>query len=234
LEDWMKIRAVTFDVYSALFDTLTGLTHALADLLKRRGSTGDPLAVAQAWRQTQREYLLVANSLDREPASNRRAIEASARSTLRGLAPPLTPEEIRVLVGAWEHLPPWPEVAEVLREVRRRPLLLGTLSNGDGDMLRALLAVLPVAFDHVISTEGGRFKPHPSVYRKALEILGIQAGELLHVAGAASDAMGATAVGIRTVWVNRTGDADIDRRVAREHQVADDQRLDAQERSGDQ
>jgi FMN phosphatase YigB (HAD superfamily) len=33
----MMLRAVTFDVYSTLFDTVAGLTVALADLLRRRG-----------------------------------------------------------------------------------------------------------------------------------------------------------------------------------------------------
>ncbi len=217
----MTIRAVTFDVYAALFDTPGGLTHVVADLFDQRGHTGDSSAVARAWRQKQREYLLVANSLDREPASNRKAIEAAVHHTLRDLAPPLTRDEVRTLVVAWERLPPWPEVADVLTEVRRRRLILATLSNGDGDMLRMLLAALPVAFDHVISTEGGKFKPHPSAYRKALEVLGVQPTELLHVAGAATDAMGATAAGIRTVWVNRMRDAVVDPRLAPAHEVAD-------------
>ena len=216
----MAIRAITFDVYAALFDTPGGLTHAVAELFNQRGHAGDSFAVARAWRQKQREYLLVANSLDREPASNRKAIEAAVHHTLRDLAPPLTRDEVRALVVAWERLPPWPEAADVLTEVRRRRLIVATLSNGDGDMLRTLLAALPVAFDHVISTEGGKFKPHPSAYRRALEILGFETAELLHVAGAATDAMGATAAGIRTVWVNRMGDAVVDPRFAPAHEVA--------------
>ncbi|MGH2452975.1 MAG: haloacid dehalogenase type II [bacterium] len=216
-----ELRAVTFDVYSALYDTPRGLAAALGSLLERRGVAGDPLAVSRVWRTKQREFLLIANSLDREPASNRQAIEASARYALRSLDPPLTADEVGTLSGAWERLPPWPEAAEVLSEVRRRGLVLATLSNGDEDMLRALLASLPVPFDHLISTQGGKFKPHPSAYRRALETLGVDAGQLLHVAGAATDAAGATAAGIRTVWVNRQADAVIDARFAPAHQGMD-------------
>jgi len=167
------------------------------------------------------EYLLVANSLDLETAQNQRAIEASARYTLRGVQPPLTDEEIRRLVDAWEHLPPWPEASEVLRQVRQRPLIVGALSNGDERMLRALLTSLPVKFEVVISTEGGKYKPHPSVYLKTLDQLGVGADELLHVAGSPTDAMGATASHIQTVWVNRAGDAVVDTRFAPAHTVAD-------------
>jgi len=160
------------------------------------------------------EYLLVANSLDREPARNHTALTASAQRALRGLMPPPTADEIAGLISAWEQLPPWPEALPVLTQIRGRPLGLGTLSNGDMDMLQALLARLPVTFDQIISTEGGKFKPHPSVYAQALQRLGLGAHELLHVAGSGTDAAGATAVGIRTVWVNRAGDAVADPRFA--------------------
>ena len=217
----MTIRAVTFDVYSALYDTPAGLARALAPILRQRGVAGDLHAVARSWRHKQREYLLIANSLGLEPASNRKAIEASVRYTLRGLEP-LTPDEVGGLVGAWEHLPPWPEAVEVLEEVRRRRLVLATLSNGDEEMLRRLVAnTLAVSFDYMISTEGGRFKPHPSAYQRALETLAVEREELLHVAGGAPDAMGATAFGIRTIWVNRAADAVVDSRYAPAYQVGD-------------
>jgi 2-haloacid dehalogenase len=216
-----RLRAVTFDVYSALYDTPRGLAAALRSILQQRGVAGDPLAVSRVWRTKQREYLLIANSLDREPASNRKAIEASARYALRTLEPPLGGEEVGALVGAWERLPPWPEAAEVLQEVRRRGLMLATLSNGDEDMLRALVANLGVTFDRIISTEGGKFKPHPSAYSRALEALGVRHEEWLHVAGGAPDAAGATAAGTRTVWVNRQADAVIDSRYSPAHQVTD-------------
>jgi 2-haloalkanoic acid dehalogenase type II len=167
------------------------------------------------------EYLLIANSLDLETAQNQRAIEASARYTLRGVRPPLIVEEMRFLVDAWEHLPPWPEASEVLRHVRQRPLIVGVLSNGDEGMLRALLTSLPIKFDAVISTEGGKYKPHPYVYRTALDRLGVGADELLHVAGSPTDAMGASAARIQTVWVNRAGDEVVDTRFAPAHTVAD-------------
>jgi len=217
----MALRAITFDVYSALFDTVTGLAGAVARLFQQRGLGEDPAAVSSLWRQKHMEHLLVTNSLERERASNRRSIEAAAAYALRRLSPPLSSSEMRALVSAWERLPPWPEAAEVLREVRRRRLPLAVLSNGDEGMLRALLTSLPVQFDAVISTEGWKFKPHPSVYRMALERLRVRPDELLHIAGSAIDAMGATAAGIRTVWVNRSGDAVVDSLLAPTHQVGD-------------
>jgi 2-haloacid dehalogenase len=208
------LRAVTFDVYSALFDTVGSLSAVLAELFRHRGRSDDPVAAARRWRQKHMEYLLVANSLEREPASNRRAIEMGARYALSQLEPLPDEGEVSDLVGAWERLDPWPDAIDILRRVRETPIALGVLSNGDQAMLQALLSRLPVAFDRVISTEGGKFKPHPSVYRKALEMTGGDASSLLHVAGSPTDAVGATAAGICTVWVNRGNDAVIEARLA--------------------
>src|SRR2546426_998536 len=133
----MGIRAITFDVYSALYDTVSGLEQALRALLQTRGTGGDPAALARVWRQRHMEYLLIANSLDREPARNRTALEASARHPLAALRPPLSRDD------------------------------------------------------------------------------------LLHIAGSATDAAGATAFGIRTVWVNRSGSAVLDPRFAPAHDVKD-------------
>jgi len=217
----VALRAITFDVYSALYDTVSGLQQALGALMQTRGTGGDPAALARAWRLRHMEYLLIANSLDREPARNRTALEASARHVLAALRPPLSRDEIFYLIDAWETLPPWPETLGVLTQIRRLPVILGTLSNGDADMLEALLGRLPVAFDRVISTEGGKFKPHPSVYAKALLALGVDRDDLLHIAGSATDAAGATAFHIRTVWVNRSGGAVFDPRFAPAYELPD-------------
>lgn len=206
----MAIRAITFDVYSALFDTLGGLADAITQILRWRGTEGDPRPLARAWRQKHMEYLLVATALGADAPTNRRAIEQSALHTFRILNPPLGTAELERLTSAWEHLPPWPEAVGVLQAVRSRPVVLGALSNGDEDMLHAVLRRLPVPFDHVISTGGGPFKPHRAVYEKALRMLGVLPEELLHVAGSPTDAMGATAAGISTVWINRGGDAVVE------------------------
>src|SRR2546428_314671 len=217
----MALRAATFDVYSALYDTVSGLEQTLGALLQTRGMGGDPAALARAWRERHMEDPLIAHSLHPEPARNRTAPEAPAPHPLAALRPPLTRDELSHLIDAWETLPPWPDTVGVLTQVRRLPVILGTLSNGDADMLKALLGRLPVAFDRIISTEGGKFKPHPSVYAKALHALGVDRDDLLHIAGSATDAAGATAFGIRTVWVNRSGSAVLDPRFAPPDELPD-------------
>jgi len=215
------LKAITFDIYTAVFDTAGSIASALAAFFKRRGIVEDTAPIARLWRQKHFDFLLLANSLEREPASNRRAIHEAARYALRHIEPAPDEEELTALVGAWESLTPWPDALEVLAAVRKEPVVLGALSNGDEDMLRALLRTLPVSFDCVISTEGSKFKPHPSVYDKAIKMCNATLDTFVHVAGSVNDAMGATAAGIETIWTNRSGDAPLDPRFAPAHEVRD-------------
>jgi 2-haloacid dehalogenase len=47
------------------------------------------------------------------------------------------------------------------------------------------------------------YKPHPSVYRLAVERLGIEATAIAFSSSNAWDAYGASAFGMRVIWCNR-------------------------------
>src|SRR5215831_13267312 len=65
-------------------------------------------------------------------------------------------------------------------------------------------ARLQVPWDVVITAEeAGFYKPHPRLYRLALERLGVAADEAAFVAGSGYDLIGTAAVGLRTYWHNR-------------------------------
>lgn len=215
------LKAVTFDIYTAVFDTAGSIAAVLETYLEQRGLKEDAVAIARVWRQKHFDFLLLANSLEREPASNRRAIHEAGRYALRHVRPAPSDAELEELTSAWERLTPWPDALEVLTEIRRQPVVLGALSNGDKDMLLALLTNLPIEFDVVVSTEGSKFKPHPSVYARALDLCGASRDNFVHIAGSVNDAMGATAAGIETIWTNRAGDAALDSRFAPAHEVKD-------------
>jgi putative hydrolase of the HAD superfamily len=81
--------------------------------------------------------------------------------------------------GVWDL---YPEVADVLAELRRR-FDLAVISNFDG-RLRMILEHLGVSqfFSHVfLSSELGADKPDPEIYRRALELSAARPNETLHV-----------------------------------------------------
>jgi len=99
----------------------------------------------------------------------------------------------------------YPEVPEVLSALAPRRSAI--LSNADHEHVAAWTFTLPVELI-LISEAIGAYKPHPLVFRTALERLGLPPDEVLHVGDSEmDDVAGAKAAGLRVAWVNRDGRA---------------------------
>jgi 2-haloacid dehalogenase len=117
----------------------------------------------------------------------------------------------RALAAAWDELEPWPEANAVLKAVHDGGHRIALLSNGDESMLRALAERLETPFDAIYSGEtAGAYKPAPAIYRLPSDDLGLEPADILHVAGSATDVMGAKSAGLTCAWSNRRGDRLID------------------------
>ena len=118
------------------------------------------------------------------------------------------PKLHRRLMELFLALDPFPEIEAVLSQLKKRGTKLAILSNGTPAMLNAAVenAKLGSCFDAVISVEeAGVFKPHPKVYRLALDRLSVKAEEISFQSANAWDAYAASAFGMRVVWCNRYG-----------------------------
>jgi putative hydrolase of the HAD superfamily len=119
---------------------------------------------------------------------------------------------LSTLVDEFDHGAAWqvlPGVRETLRELRRQGNRLGVVSNWHG-VLGQILAHhgLGSMLDLVLtSAEAGRKKPHPAIFRSALDRLEVRAPEVLHVGDSwEEDTLGALAVGIRPIHLDREPD----------------------------
>src|SRR5690606_10746794 len=100
------------------------------------------------------------------------ALEALALDPARFRAP--------LLEGALR-LSPFPEVPAVLERLRHAGLTVAVLSNGTPAMLDAMIrhAGLAPLIDPVVSVEEvGAYKPHPSVYARAVARVGVPPGRI--------------------------------------------------------
>lgn len=200
-----RYRLVTFDVYAALFD----LEGSLVPEVRAALPSGDidPVAFFRLWRAKQLEFALLSNSLGRGHFKFQYLTERALEYTLKRYDLELPAETRARLVAAWNRLRPWPEAGEVLAGVKARGCLTALLSNGDEAMLRELAAALPVPVDHIFAADqAGFYKPHPAIYELPLKALGLARSEVLHVAGSASDIMGARSFGLPCAWSNRARD----------------------------
>ena len=99
----------------------------------------------------------------------------------------------------------YPEVPAVLEALGDVPSAI--VSNADQEHLAAWNFSLPVRF--ILISEAVRaYKPNRVVFERAVEQLGLQPHEVLHVGDSdVDDVKGAKAAGLRVAWVNRDGRA---------------------------
>ena len=203
----MADRWATFDCYGTLVDWLGGMRAELerlfgvehADELLRRYHELEPEVQAESLGRSYREVLSI--TLERLLEEKGLALpEGEAGSFARSLP-------------RW---PVFPEVSGVLEEARRRGWRLAILSNTDRDLLDASMVAIGIAFHPtVVASEIDSYKPahrHWEVFR---ELTGADPGHHVHVAQSLyHDIAPASELGLRTVWINRLGEAE-DRRPAK-------------------
>ena len=104
---------------------------------------------------------------------------------------------------------PFPEVPAALEEARAGGWRLAVLSNTDRDFLDASLRRIGAEFDvTVVASEIGSYKPAPAHWREFYARSGADPGRHVHVgASLFHDIAPATALGLRTIWINRLGEA---------------------------
>jgi len=112
--------------------------------------------------------------------------------------------------AACRHFELYEEVPGVLRALATAGFRIGLISNSHRCLasfqshfeLQGLIAAA------VSSSEHGRMKPHPSIFRAALDLLDVPAADALMVGDSVSqDVEGALGVGMRAVLLHRGGGA---------------------------
>jgi len=98
------------------------------------------------------------------------------------------------------------DAVPTLQALRRRGLKLGVISNWDSRLRRIAdgLGLTPLMDVVVISAEAGVRKPHPAIFARALNRIGVGADEAMHVGDLPEeDIEGARRAGLRPVYVDR-------------------------------
>ena len=102
----------------------------------------------------------------------------------------------------------FPESRAVL-ELLRPGVKIGMITNGASDIQRAKVvgSGLESYFDAIlVSGEEGFGKPKPEIFRLAIDRLDVDEASAVMIGDSlARDIVGAAAVGIKSVWVNRIG-----------------------------
>ncbi len=193
-------RWATFDCYGTLIDWNGGIGRQLERLF----------GASEAARLLHAYHELEPVVEREEPGRSYRDVlnVALARLAERGgLA--LAAEESDALARSLPSWPVFPEVRESLEDVRERGWQLAILSNTDRDFIEASMAQIGVPFElAIVASEIGSYKPERRHWDAFFERTGAGRAEHVHVAASLfHDIAPATALGLRTVWINRLGEA---------------------------
>ena len=186
-------RWATFDCYGTLIDWNGGIGRELERLFgAARG--GELLHTYHELEpQIQRE----------DPSRSYREVTAVALARLG--APADEQDALERSLPEWD---PFPEVPAALEEARSRGWRLAVLSNTDPDLLKSSLARIGVKFElTVAASEIGSYKPAPTHWDEFFARSGADRASHVHVAASLfHDIAPASALGLRTIWINRLGE----------------------------
>jgi 2-haloalkanoic acid dehalogenase type II len=194
------VKAVLFDAYGTLVRD-EGLMLVPSRIVADHGLSAPVDDVLRVWidgywQATQRRPFRTLREIQRD------ILELTLRQFDVGTDPTRYVDLFFEVTTKVELFPEVPAVFAALGGTRT-----AILSNADREHLEAWTFTLPVEFV-VVSEDVGAYKPDPRVFRAALERLGLEPHEVLHVGDSeVDDVKGAKAAGLRVAWVNRRGRA---------------------------
>jgi 2-haloacid dehalogenase len=187
-------RWATFDCYGTLIDWNGGIGRELERLFGP-ARAGELLhAYHDLEPQIQRED------------QTRSYREVMAVTLARLGAPAADQDALGRSLPSWEA---FAEVPEALEKARALGWRLAVLSNTDRDLLDASLARIGVEFDlSIVASEIGSYKPSRGHWDEFFARSDAERERHVHVgASLFHDVAPATALGLRTIWINRLGEA---------------------------
>ncbi len=200
-----SIRAISFDVGGTLIEPWPSVGHVYAEVAARFGipDASPELLNRQfiaAWKARR--------GFDYSKGAWRSLVEETFRNAT---AASPSAECFGAIYDHFATAVPWrifDDVLPTLDAARRRGLKLAAVSNWD-ERLHPLLSALriDVWFDVLISShDAGITKPAPEIFHRAAAELAVPASSVFHIGDSRTeDYLGATAAGLRALWLDRSG-----------------------------
>ncbi len=192
-----NVKAIIFDAYGTLFDV-----NSAAE--KCKDKIGDKWeSFANYWRTTQLEYTWL-RSLMKKHKDFCQITEDSLDKSMKAFKIDSSMRD--ELLDLYKILSTFPEVKEVLNNLKEKNYKLAILSNGTPALLNKLVKSnnLESIFDDIFSVEEvGIYKPDSKVYDIPIKKYQIQKDEVVFLSANTWDVSGGGNYGYNSVWVNR-------------------------------
>ena len=192
-----NIKAIIFDAYGTLFDV-----NSAAEKCKNK--IGDKWeSFASYWRTTQLEYTWL-RSLMGKHKDFWKITEDSLNKSMKVFL--IDNKMKNELLNLYRILNTFPEVKDVLNQLKKKNYKLAILSNGTPELLSNLVRSnnLDNIFDDIFSIEEvGIYKPDAKVYDMPIKKYKIKKEEIAFLSANTWDVSGGGNYGYNSIWVNR-------------------------------
>ena len=192
-----NIKAIIFDAYGTLFDV-----NSAAEKCKDKiGNKWERFA--NYWRTTQLEYTWL-RSLMNKHKDFWQITEDSLDKSMKAFKIDCSMRD--ELLDLYKILSTFPEVKEVLKNLKEKDYKLAILSNGTPTLLNELVKSNNLAnmFDDIFSIEEvGIYKPDSKVYDMPIKKYKIQKKEVAFLSANTWDVSGGGNYGYSSIWINR-------------------------------
>jgi len=193
-----NVKAIIFDAYGTLFDV-----NSAAE--KCKDKIGDKWeGFANYWRTTQLEYTWLRSLMNRHK-DFWQITEDSLDKSMKAFK--IDPSMRNELLDLYKILSTFPEVKEVLQNLKKKDYKLAILSNGTPTLLNELVTSnnLDNIFDDIFSIEEVKvYKPNSKVYDIPVKKYQIQKNEVAYLSANTWDVSAGGNYGFNPVWVNRS------------------------------
>ncbi len=189
---------VTFDCYGTLIDWETGILKALEPFLKGLEPRPGASEILSLYAELESQAELTWKPY-------RMVLQEVMQGLSRRLRFPLKPGEEKALVLSLPYWMPFPETNPTLKRLQTRGIPWAIISNIDRDLLEATLKHLNVRPNLIVTAEEARaYKPQLSIFKQALQKIGLPREKILHVGQSLfHDIAPARSLGLATCWVRR-------------------------------
>jgi 2-haloacid dehalogenase len=192
-----NIKAIIFDAYGTLFDV-----NSAAE--KCKDKIGDKWeGFANYWRTTQLEYTWLRSLMSRHK-DFWQVTEDSLDKSMKAFK--IDQSMRNELLNLYKKLSTFPEVKEVLKNLKEKNYKLAILSNGTPALLSELVKSnnLDNTFNDIFSIEEvGIYKPDSKVYDMPIKKYQIHKEEVAFLSANTWDVSGGGNYGYSSIWINR-------------------------------
>jgi len=200
-----RFDAITFDVLGTILNWEPEIAEALQLWARANGLSVSDAALLETYDRVRQPLQALRPALH-YPQVLRRSLDAMAEE-LGGSVAPDVRQEFGTLAATHR---PFADSVEALAALRAMGFKLAALSNIDDLSFERVTEKAGLSFDVVVTAERvGAYKPDPAHFRAALsdlQAMDIPMERVLHVAQSRrADIVVANAIGLSSVWINRTG-----------------------------